>query len=114
MKILYWRSFNSFSKWLTFYPNSFIHVFTCIPNDPVWICLFSLPIDYWGLATLKQIGDHLGTFIKASEATMQRRYTSGARICVEMDVSGALHEGLWLEFKDEDYYQAIDYEQIPF
>lgn len=31
-----------------------------------------------------------------------------------MDVSGALHEGLWLEFRDEDYFQAIDYEQIPF
>jgi len=81
---------------------------------PMWIRLFSLSIDYWGLATLKQIGDRLGTFIKASEATMQRRYTSCARISVEMDVSGALHEGLWLEFRDEDYFQAIDYEQIPF
>jgi len=81
---------------------------------PVWIGLFSLPIDYWGLVTLKHIGDRLRTFIKASEAMMQRRYTSCARICVEMDVSGALHEGMWLEFRDEDYYQAIDYEQIPF
>jgi len=81
---------------------------------PVWIHLFSLPIDYWGLASLKLIGDKLGTFIKASEATMQRRYTSCARICIEMDVSGALHDRLWLEFRDEDYFQAIDYEQIPF
>jgi len=45
---------------------------------------------------------------------MQQKYASCARICVEMDVSGALHEGLWLEFRDEDYFQAIDYEQIPF
>jgi len=81
---------------------------------PVWIRLFSLPIDYWGLSALKQIGDQLGKFIKASEATMQRRYTSCARICVEMDVSRALHDGLWLEYRDEDYFQAIDYEQIPF
>lgn len=80
----------------------------------MWIHLFSLPIDYWGLVALKQIGDHLGTFIKASEATMQRKYTSCARICVEMDVSGALHEGLRLEYRDEDYFQAIDYKQIPF
>jgi len=35
-------------------------------------------------------------------------------ICVEMDVSGALHEGLWLEYRDEDYFQAIDYEKISF
>lgn len=81
---------------------------------PVWIRLFSLPIDYWSLNALKQIGDKLGTFIKASEATLQKKYTSCARICVDMDVSGALHEGLWLEYRDEDYYQAIYYEQIPF
>jgi len=31
-----------------------------------------------------------------------------------MDVSGALHEGLWLEYKDEMYFQAINYEQIHF
>ena len=43
---------------------------------PVWIRVFSLPIDYWGLNALKQIGDKLGTFIKASEATLQKRYTS--------------------------------------
>jgi len=33
---------------------------------------------------------------------------------VEMDVLGALHDDLWLEYRDEDYFQAIDYEQIPF
>eukprot|EP00253_Pinus_taeda_P024056 PITA_24056 len=66
---------------------------------PVWIRLFSLPIDYWGLNALKQIGDKLGTFVKASETTMQKIYTTYARICVELDVSGALHEGLWLEYR---------------
>jgi len=83
-------------------------------QEPVWIRLFSLPIDHWGYAALKQIGDKLGTFIKASEATLQRRYTSCARICVEMDVVGAFHEGLWLEYRHEDYFQSIGYEQIPF
>jgi len=62
---------------------------------------------------LEQIGNKLGTFIQASEATLQKRYTSCARICVEMDVSGALHEGLWLEFRDEVFFQAIDYEKNP-
>lgn len=85
--------------------------FTCVP---VWIKLFSLPIDYWGMNALRQIGNKLGRFIKASEATLQKRYTSCARICVEMDVSGALHEGVWLDYRDEEYFQALDYEHIPF
>ena len=63
---------------------------------------------------LDRIGNKLGKFVQASEATLQKRYTSCARICVEMDVSGALHEGPWLEFRDEVFFQAIDYEQIPF
>lgn len=63
---------------------------------------------------LEQMGNKLGTFIKALEATIKKRYTSCARICVEMDVSGALHEGIWLEYRDEVYFQAIDYEKIPF
>lgn len=33
---------------------------------------------------------------------------------MEMDVLGALHEVLWLEYKDKDYFQAIDYEKISF
>lgn len=45
---------------------------------------------------------------------MQRIYTSCVRIYVQMDVSGDLHDGLWLEYRDEDYFQEIDYEQIPF
>ena len=81
---------------------------------PFWIRIFSLPIDYWRPATLEQIGNTLGTFFRASEATLQKRYTTYARICVEMDVSGPLHEGLWLDYRDETYFQTIDYEQIPF
>ena len=81
---------------------------------PVWIRIFSLPIDYWRTAALEHISNTLGTFVRASEATLQKRYTSYARICVEIDVSGSLHEGLWLEYRDEVYFQTIDYEQIPF
>jgi len=50
---------------------NFVHEKETFTQVPVWIHLFSLPIDYWGLATLKLIGDRLGTFIKASKAMMQ-------------------------------------------
>ena len=31
-----------------------------------------------------------------------------------MDVYGAFHDGLWLGYRDEVYFQTIDYEKIPF
>lgn len=80
----------------------------------VWVRLYFLPLDYWLHTTLNFIGDSLGKFIKISQATLQGRYTTYAKICVEMNVSGALPVAVKLEFRDEFWLQLVDYEQIPF
>ena len=65
-------------------------------------------------STFEAIGNKLGKYVKTLEATLEGRYTSYARIFIEMDVSGALSEAISLEFKDEEWIQSIDYEKIPF
>lgn len=37
---------------------------------PVWIRLYSLPLDYWLPESLKAIGNKLGHFVKISEETL--------------------------------------------
>jgi hypothetical protein len=81
--------------------------FTCVS---VWIRLYSLPLDYFLPSTFETIGNKLGKFFKASDATLKGKYTSFARICIEMDVSGALPEAICLEFRDLEWIQNIDYE----
>jgi hypothetical protein len=76
--------------------------------------LYSLPLDYWLPSTFKEIKNKLGKYVKTSEVTLKGRYTSYARICIDMDVSGELPEAISLEFRDEEWIQSIDYEQIPF
>ena len=49
---------------------------------PVWIRMYSLPLEYWDEESLKDIGKGLGEFIKIAEETKLRHYTSYARICV--------------------------------
>ena len=83
-------------------------------NVLVWLRLYPLPLDYWLSSTFEAIGNKLGKCVKTSEATLKGRYTSYARICIEMDVSGALLEATRLEFRDEEWIQSIDYEKIPF
>ena len=56
----------------------------------------------------------MGTFIKVSEQTRQRKYISFARICIYLDISKDLPDGIELTWEDEEWFQAIDYEQIPF
>ena len=56
----------------------------------------------------------MGTFIKVSKQTRQRKYISFARICIYLDISRDLPDGIELTWEDEEWFQAIDYEQIPF
>jgi hypothetical protein len=57
---------------------------------PVWMRLYSLPLEYWLPSNFELIGNKLGKYIKTAEATLKGRYTSYARMCIEMDVLGAL------------------------
>jgi hypothetical protein len=81
---------------------------------PIWMRFYSLPLDYWLPSTFEVIGNKLGKYVKTSESTRKGRYTSYARICIEMDISRELPEAISLEFKDEEWIQNIDYEEIFF
>jgi len=70
---------------------------------PVWVRLYSLPLNYWQTKSLSAIGNELGCFIKVSEATRRAKHTSFARICVEMDLFGALLDEVILEVFYEEW-----------
>jgi len=81
---------------------------------PVWLRLYSLPTEFWKEEILKDIGNTLGDFVKISEQTKQAKFVSYARLCVYLDISQDLPEAIELTHDDEDWVQAIDYEQLPF
>jgi hypothetical protein len=83
-------------------------------NVPLWLWLYSLSLNYWLPSTFEAIRNKLGKYVKTSKATLKGRYTSYARICIDMDVLGALPEAMSLEFMDVEWIQSIDYEQISF
>jgi hypothetical protein len=72
------------------------------------------PKEFWLEEILMGIGNTLGRYVKSSEATKQRRYTSYACICVYMNISKALPGSVTIEYQDEEWIQTIDYEHIPF
>ena len=63
---------------------------------------------------LADIGNTIDIYVKSSEATKQRRYTSYTRICVYLNIAKPLPGSITLEYNDEDWSQTIDYEEIPF
>lgn len=64
----------------------------------VWIRLYSLLQEFWLEEILMGIGNTVGHYVKTSEATKQRKYTSYARICVCMNISKALPGLVTLEY----------------
>lgn len=81
---------------------------------PIWIQMYSLPSKYWRDEVSEGIGNTLGSFVRASEQTRKKKFTSYARICVYMDISGELLEGINLMWDDEDCFQTLNYEHVPF
>jgi len=81
---------------------------------PVWIRMYSLPVEYWKEETLADIGNKLGTFIKVAAETKTRKYTSYARICMQMHLTKTLADSVSLFHDDFEWIQTLDYEHIPF
>eukprot|EP00253_Pinus_taeda_P024996 PITA_24996 len=81
---------------------------------PVWIRLYSLPVEYWYEDALREIGKGLGEFIKIAEETKLCKYTSYTRICVFMHLEKALPESISLFHDDYERTQPLDYEHVPF
>jgi hypothetical protein len=106
--------YNSAGLFLRFWSERFSPDKEDFTMAPVWIRMYSLPQEFWLEEILMGIGNTLGHYVKASEATRQRKYTSYARICVYMNISKAIPGTITLEYQDEDWMQTLDYEHIPF
>lgn len=78
------------------------------------IRMYSLPVEYWKEETLKDIGNSLGVFIKVAEETKICRYTSYARICIQMHLTKSLVDSVSLFHDDFEWIQRLDYKHIPF
>jgi hypothetical protein len=106
--------FNSAGLFLRYWTERFSPDKEDFTMAPIWIRLYSLPQEFWLEEILMGIGNTIGQYVKASEATKQRKYTSYARICVYMNIAKALPGAVILEYQDEDWSQTLDYEHIPF
>eukprot|EP00253_Pinus_taeda_P014645 PITA_14645 len=83
-------------------------------DAPVWVRLFGLPNEFWDPEILEGIGNTIGSFVKAAEATKRGKYNAYARICVYINLADPLPDNVEIEYHDTIWKQPIDYEHIPF
>lgn len=82
----------------------------------IWVCLSEFPSKYWYNEVFESIGDTLGEYHFAFDHILERKSTSYARICVQLDLLKLLPAQIRLHLpKDDlDYEQNLDYENVPF
>jgi hypothetical protein len=106
--------YNSVDLFLRFWMERFSPEKEDFTHAPVWLRLYSLPQEFWLEEILAGIDNTIGIYVKASEATKQRRYTAYARICVYLNISKPLPGAITLDYQDDEWSQTLDYEHIPF
>jgi hypothetical protein len=106
--------YNSAGLFLRFWMERFSPEKEDFTHAPVWLRLYSLPQEFWLEEILAGIDNTIGIYVKASEATRQRRYTAYARICVYLNISKPLPGAITLDYQDDEWSQTLDYEHIPF
>ncbi|VFQ76029.1 unnamed protein product [Cuscuta campestris] len=83
------------------------------PLIPVWISLEGLPIHLFDSLALYSIANLIGKPLKTDAATASLSRPSVARICVEVDTSKDLPNGVWIHLGQLTFHQPIIYEDLP-
>lgn len=64
---------------------------------PVWVNLLDLPLGWFLLEILVDLGDKLGKWISIDKKTLDMVDTSTAIICIELKLDGNLRSDIWLK-----------------
>jgi hypothetical protein len=100
--------YNSAGLFLYFWMERFNPKKEDFTHAPIWLRLYFLPREFWLEEILAGIDNTIGIYVKALEATRQRRYTAYARICVYLNISKPIPGAITLDYQDDKWSQTLD------
>ncbi|WOL08081.1 hypothetical protein Cni_G16833 [Canna indica] len=80
---------------------------------PVWIQMPGLPVEFMHVEILPQIAAVIGKPVKMDEYTMARVRGKFARVCVLLDITKPIQQGVWIDTEKGNFFQTIAYENLP-
>jgi hypothetical protein len=85
-----------------------------VDEEPIWVRLSGLPMQFWNSARFVVIGNMLGSYIEADMSFEDTGLMSVARILVRLNLRPGLLQELTIESTVGTFVQILDYEGIPF
>ncbi|XP_077239888.1 uncharacterized protein LOC143880791 [Tasmannia lanceolata] len=81
-----------------------------IHKIPIWVWFPKLPVYLWEEYYLFSLAETIGKPLKMDDCSIER---GRARVCVEIDCSSPVPDGVWIGPKDTGNWQPIEYEILP-
>jgi hypothetical protein len=85
-----------------------------VDEEPIWVRLPGLPMQYWNTHRFAAIGNLLGRYLEADMSFEVTGYMTVARILVQINLRKGLYQEITIESVTETFVQTLDYEGIPF
>jgi hypothetical protein len=84
-----------------------------VDEEPIWVRLSGLPMQYWNFVRFATIENKMGSFIEADMSFEESGHMSVARILVRLDLRSSLLQEFGIESMSGSFVQTLDYEGIP-
>jgi hypothetical protein len=85
-----------------------------VDEEPIWVRLPSLPMQYWNTHQFVAIGNILGSYLEADMSFEVTGLMKVAHILFLINLRKGLYQDLLIESTVGDFVQTLDYEGIPF
>jgi hypothetical protein len=85
-----------------------------VDEEPIWVRLPSLPMQYWNTHQFVAIGNIMGSYLEADISFEVTGLMKVAHILFLINLRKGLYQDLLIESIVGDFVQTLDYEGIPF
>jgi hypothetical protein len=85
-----------------------------IDEEPIWVRLPGLPMQFWNTHRFAAIGNLLGSYLEVDMSFEDTGYMTVARILVKINLRKGLLQEITIDSAAGTFVQTLDYEGIPF
>ncbi|XP_040996161.1 uncharacterized protein LOC121242352 [Juglans microcarpa x Juglans regia] len=79
-----------------------------------WVFLLGLPMHLYRKDCLQSLASRFGRYLATDQATLARSRATGARICVELNLSAELVQGFPIVVANKKIWQPVKYEKLGY
>ncbi|WOL08252.1 hypothetical protein Cni_G17004 [Canna indica] len=87
--------------------------FESFSSAPICVRLIGLPMELWNVDSVSLIAASLSKVLAIDHRSFSFQRGRYIRVCIEINLSLPLQQGLWIEEPEKEFFQPITYKNLP-